>query len=162
MMNVVRFSIIIVVALLFQVTIFPAYLADSFRPDLLIIVVVYLGLRKTVRGGWCLAFLLGLVRDCFSGLYLGLAGFVYLSVYLFLKMVADFLYTGSRSLMILVVFLASVTAGLLQLLLLLLYSKADGIYASLLPALIPQALVNTLLASLLTGFLPGSPNEEGR
>ncbi len=150
MIKIVKFSIAIALALLLQVTVFPVYLEDSFRPNLLMVVVVYLGLRVTMRGGWCLAFFIGLLQDCFSGLYLGLNGFTFLAIYLFLKTVADYLYSDSRFLMLLVVFVATVVAGLLELLLLLLYSTADGLYATLLPQLFPQALVNTLCASLVT------------
>lgn len=160
MIKIVKFSIAIALALLFQVTVFPVYLEDSFRPNLLMVVVVYLGLRETVRGGWCLAFFIGLLQDCFTGLYLGLNGFVCLAIYLFLKTVADYLYTDSRFLMLLVVFVATLAAGLLQLVLLLLYSTADGLYATLLPGLLPQALVNTLCASLLTLYSPPKPAEE--
>lgn len=161
MIKFVKLSIVIALALLLQVSVFPVYLEDSFRPNLLMLVVVYLGLRETIRGGWCLAFFTGLLQDCFSGLYLGLNGFVCLAIYLFLKTVADYLYTDSRSLMLLVVFLATFAAGLLQLLLLLLFSTAEGLYSILLPDLLTQALVNTLCASLLTLVLPPKPLEEG-
>ncbi|HEY6838530.1 MAG TPA: rod shape-determining protein MreD, partial [Geobacteraceae bacterium] len=160
MIKIVKFSIAIALALLLQVTVFPVYLEDSFRPNLLMVAVVYLGLRVTMRGGWCLAFFIGLLQDCFSGLYLGLNGFTFLAIYLFLKTVADYLYADSRFLMLLVVFVATVVSGLLQLLLLLLYSTADGLYATLLPQLLPQALVNTLCASLLTLYSAPKPAEE--
>jgi rod shape-determining protein MreD len=151
MLKFLKIVMIAYAALLVQETVFPAYIADPFKPDLLIVAVAYLGLRE---GGWhggALAFLLGLIADCFSGLYLGLNAFSFLCIYLALRHMAGRLYTDSLYLMVLVVLIATFGNGLIQLLLLLLFSVADGIYATLLPALLPQALVNALVASLLFG-----------
>lgn len=162
MINTVKFFLIIVVALQLQVTLFPTYVADPFKPNLLIVFVVFLGLKATVRCGGGIAFLLGLILDCFSGLYLGLNGFSFLSIYLLLKKMADRLYTDSLYLMILVVFLATLFNGLTHLLLLLVFSAAQGVYASLLPGLLPQGLVNALAASVMFGFSSLSAMEEGK
>jgi len=151
MLNALKIFILIIAALLLQVTILPAYLADPFKPNLLIIAVVYLGLKSGRLGGF-LAFGLGILQDCFSGIYLGLNGFSYLCIYILLDLTADRLYTDSRYLMIFVVFLATVINGLLQLLLLILFPTATSIYESILPGLIPQGLVNALISSLLFSF----------
>ena len=161
MLTALKIFSFITAALLLQVTILPAYLADPFKPNLLIIAVTYLGL-KTGRGGGFVAFALGLLQDCFSGIYMGLNGFSFLSLYLILNMAADRLYTNSRYLMIFVVFLATIVNGLLNLLLLLVFPTATGIYVTLLAALIPQALVNTLFSSLLFSFPRLTALEESR
>lgn len=152
MIRFVRICLIVIVAVLSQVTLFSSYLIDPFQPNLLIIIVVYLGLRSTVRFRGLAAFSLGLIQDCFSGLYLGLSGFSYLFIYLLIDKTSDRFYTDSRYLLILVVFLASIVCGLLDLLLLLIFSAANGIYTTLLPSLLPQALVNALIASLIFTF----------
>ncbi len=162
MIRILRLVAIIIVALLLQTVVLPVYLEPPFRPDLLLVFVVCLGLRETVPGGWALALFAGLSLDCFSGLYLGLNGFIFLGFYLGLKFVADFLYSDSRYLFGLLVFGASFVAGLLQLVLLLIFSAAEGVYASLLPSLLPQALVNTLCASVIALYLPVTVIEEGR
>ncbi len=162
MIKILRLLAVFIAALLLQTTVLPAYLEAPFRPDLLLVIVVYLGLRGSAPGGACLALLAGLVHDCFSGLYLGLYGFAYLCLYLALRLVADYLYADSRYLFALVVFAASFIVGLLQLVLLLIFSAAEGVYASLLPSLLPQALVNTLCASVFALYLPVSVVEEGR
>jgi rod shape-determining protein MreD len=161
MLTALKISAFITVALLLQVTILPAYLADPFKPNLLIIAVTYLGL-KTGRGGGFVAFALGLLQDCFSGIYMGLNGFSFLSLYLILNMAADRLYTNSRYLMLFVVFLATIVNGVLHLLLLLVFPTATGIYLTILAALIPQALVNTLFSSLLFSFPRLTALEESR
>jgi len=161
MLTAFKISAFITAALLLQVTILPAYLADPFKPNLLIIAVTYLGL-KTGRGGGFVAFALGLLQDCFSGIYMGLNGFSFLSLYLILNLAADRLYTNSRYLMLFVVFLATIVYGVLHLLLLLVFPPATGIYLTILAALIPQALVNTLFSSLLFSFPRLNALEESR
>jgi rod shape-determining protein MreD len=153
MIRTLKIFALIVVALLFQISVFPEYLADPFKPNLLIIFVVCLGLREPVKGGWAIAALTGLVQDCFSGLYLGLNGMTYLVIYLSLRMVADVLYADSRYLITLMVVLATFAAGIMQLLLLAIYSAANGLYATLLADLFSQALVNALCAALVSTFL---------
>lgn len=162
MIKSVKFFLIIVTALLLQVALFPAYLADPFKPNLLLVLVVYLGLRETVRYGVVVVYLLGLAQDCFSGIYLGLNGFSFLFIYLLLKKMADRLYTDSLHVMVLVVFLATLVGGLVQLLLLLVFSAANGVYTSLLHGLLPQGLVNALAASILFGFSAFGAPEEGK
>jgi rod shape-determining protein MreD len=139
-------------ALLLQMTLLPKYLLDPFQPNLIIILVVYLGLKMPHRFAGLAAFSLGLLQDSFSGIYLGLHAFCYLCIYTLLSEVADRLYTDNRALFVLVVFLATIAAALLSLLMLLIFSVSKGVYASLLPAIIPQALVNALVASLISSF----------
>jgi len=162
MIKFLKIVMIVYAALLVQVTVFPAYFADPFQPNLIVIVIVYLGLRE---GGWrggCLVFLMGLVEDCFSGIYLGLSAFSFLSIYLAMRKMSDRLYTDNLYLMVLVVFLATLVNGLIHLLLLLLFPTAAGIYKTLLPSLLPQALVNALVASIIFGLPLFSVREETR
>lgn len=161
MVKSLKIFIFIAVALLLQVTILPAYLADPFKPNLLIIVVSYMGL-KAGRMGCIPAFALGILQDCFSGIYLGLNGFSYLCIFLLLNMTADRLYTDSRYLMVLVVFLATMVNGLLHLVLLFLFPNTNGMYAPILSSLVPQGLVNALIASLVFSFPVASMLDEGK
>lgn len=147
--------------LLAQVTILPARLLDPFKPNLLIIAVVCLALRGKGSFGGCIAFSLGILQDCFSGLYLGLNGFSFLVIYILLKKTADRLYTDSHYLLVLVVFLVTIANGVLHLFLLVIFSVADGVYLTLLPALFPQGLINALAISLLSGFVIRKAAEEG-
>jgi len=151
----------VLAALVLQMTLLPRYLQDPFQPNLIIILVVYLGLKLPHRFAALAAFTLGIVQDSFCGIYLGLHGFSYLCIYTLLSEVADRLYTDNRALLVLVVSLATIVSALLNLLMLVVFSVSKGVYATLLPALIPQALVNALVASLFFSFqLPTS--EEAR
>lgn len=148
MLKSLKTPILITVAILLQVTVLPSYLTDPFKPNLLILAVTWLGL-KAGRSGGIIAFCLGILQDCFSGIYLGLNGFSYLLIFIILNAATARLYADNRFLAVLVVFLATIVTGFVQLLLLMLFSTADGIYATLLTDLIPQALTNTLISALL-------------
>jgi rod shape-determining protein MreD len=148
MINALKIFTILTACLLLQVTILPAYIADPFKPNLLVIVIAYMGLKAGRLGG-LLAFGLGILQDCFSGIYLGLNGFSYLCIFLILNVTADRLYTESRYLLVLVVFLATMVNGILNLILLYLFPTTNGIYEPILSALIPQSLVNALIVSLV-------------
>ncbi len=162
MIKLLKYVAIVVGLMVVQITLLPAHIMDPFKPNLLIIVVAYLALKGTNQAGAGMAFLLGLVQDCFSGIYLGLNGFSFLVIYLILKKTADRLYTDSHYLMILVVFLVTMVNGFLHLCLLIIFSMTDGIYAPLLAALLPQGLVNALAASLLSGVATLRGTEEGK
>jgi rod shape-determining protein MreD len=161
MIRHLKILLCVLAAFLLQVTLLPNYLLDPFQPNLIIIMVVYLGLKMPHRLGGFVAFGLGILQDSFSGIYLGLNAFSYLCIYTVLSQLADRLYTNNRALFVLVVMLATVSSALLELLLLAVFSVSRGIYASLLPALIPQALVNGLVASIVVS-LPLPAAEEVR
>ena len=151
----------VVAAFVLQMALLPKYLLDPFQPNLILVLVVYLGLKFPHRLGGVAAFALGLLHDSFSGIYMGLHAFSYLCIYTLLSEMADRLYTDNRALFVLVVFLASLGSALLNLLMLTIFSASKGLYASVLPALIPQALVNALVASLIANF-PLPAGEEAR
>lgn len=147
-----KIAAVVLAALLLQMTLLPRYLLDPFQPNLIIILVVYLGLKLPHRFAGLAVFALGLLQDSFSGIYLGLHAFSYLCIYTLLSQLADRLYTDNRALFVLVVFIATIMSALLNLLMLLVFSVGNGLYASLFPALLPQALINALIASLFSGL----------
>lgn len=150
MIRTARFILALTVAVLLQVSFFPAWLSAPFAPNLTLFFVVLLGLRVPFSWSSCVAaFMIGLVQDCFSGSYFGLQGFIYLSVYLLLKQTSERLYTDNNHLMVLGVFLGVIFDGFMTLWLLMLFSAADGIYATLFAGLIPHALTSTLAALVL-------------
>jgi rod shape-determining protein MreD len=145
----------LVSAIILQFTIFPSYLEDPFKPNLMIILVSYLALREDYPfSGGLLAYLLGLVHGTFSGIYFGLAGITMLLIYLLLKAVADQIYAESANLMIVAVFTASLLDALLSLLLIVLFSADAAIYHSILANMIPQAVINSFTAFLFFAALP--------
>ncbi|WP_183355316.1 rod shape-determining protein MreD [Geomonas silvestris] len=159
MMRYLKIVGLVLAAVLLQMTLLPRYLQDPFQPNLIIILVVYLGLKLQHRFAALAAFSLGLLQDSFSGIYLGLHAFSYLCLYTLLSQVADRLYTDNRALLVLVVFLGTFFCALLNLVMLMIFSVSKGVYATLLPVLVPQALVNALAASLFFMFKRGAVEE---
>ena len=68
------------VFLLLQATVIPWLLPSYLKPDLLLILLIYLGLNENFRSGALLAYLLGCLLDVFAGHYFGLNGFVFLRI----------------------------------------------------------------------------------
>jgi rod shape-determining protein MreD len=159
MTHYLKITAALLAALLLQMTLLPVYFKDPFQPNLILILVVYLGLRQPYRFGAAAAFGLGLLQDSFCGIYLGLHAFSYLCTYALLSGVADRLFTGNRLLFVLLVFCATIGCALLNMLMLMIFSVTKGLYLSLLPALIPQALMNALIASLLIAWQPAEAQE---
>lgn len=158
----VRFKLIIlfVLSIILQTAFFPAHLADPFKPDLLIIFVVYMGFRERVRLGGICSFLLGLVQDSLSGQYFGLSGFTFLLIFIVLKAVSHRFYTESRWLMVFGVFLASIINGLAVILLLAVFSVADGTYATVFSDIFQHSAMNAFLAYMFFTIVPLGKREE--
>lgn len=149
----VKLFLYLVLVVILQVTVLPAYLEDPFKPNLMIILVSYLALREDVSYfGPLLAYLLGLLHGTYSGVHFGLAGISMLLIYLLLSKISDQLYTDSDHLMVVVVFVATILDAVTSLVFILLFSSFSGIYNSFFANLVPQALVNSLVASLVFGF----------
>lgn len=139
----------VVFAVVLQATVFPIHIATPFKPDLLLIIMVYLALRSSFEFGTPLAWLLGLLKDVFSGLYLGLNAFSFLIVFLVIKSVADRLYAESGLLFVVTVVVATLISFTANMLLLLMFTKNPGIAYSMITGLIPHLLVNSFVASLV-------------
>lgn len=97
-----------ILAMLLQTTVLPALLPRGFVPNLLLVLVVWLGLRQRGVGGAVGAFLLGYFLDTFSGTILGLNAFAFTAVYLGVYLVGRTLWTeGGGPMAVAVVFAAA-------------------------------------------------------
>jgi rod shape-determining protein MreD len=143
---------IVTVSVVLQVAMLPLYVMSSFKPDILLIIMVLLALRGSFETGTPLAWLLGLIKDSFSGLYLGLNAFSFLLIFFAIKSTSDRLYADSPGLFVLSVCAASLACCTLNLLLLLMFTSSDGILYSIFVDLIPYLLINSFCASLVTLF----------
>ncbi len=137
-----------------QTTLFPQVLPFFLKPDLLLILIVYLGLNeKYVRGG-LLAYTFGLLQDVFTGDYFGLYGFVLLGTFLIVRGVAERLNPESPLLL-----LFTIGGGTLLHSGLIFFSLGffteNGPPASVFFwSLLPQILLNLAATLLLLQMLP--------
>ena len=149
----------VVLAIVLQTSVLPVYIADYFKPDLLLIIMVFLALRESYQTGTPLAWLLGLLKDVFSGLYLGLNAFTFLMIFLVIKSVADRLYAESGFLFVVTVTAATLACLTANLLLLFMFTRTPGIAYSIGMGMISHIMVNCFAASLVI-LLPGFTREE--
>lgn len=152
--------VIVMVGIICQYVLIPAHIADPFKPNLLIILVVYIGFRSDFRVGALSSFFLGLLHDSLSGTNFGLSGFTFLFIFFLYHEIAGRLYTWSRLLMMFGAFLASVIHAMLSLILLLLFSSSAGVYASILQSLLLQGLINAVLSACLFNVIPVTGREK--
>lgn len=82
-----------VLAMVLQTAVFPTLFPRLPTPNLILVLVVYLGLHRHGVGGAVGAFLLGYFLDTFSGTLLGLNAFAMTVVYLTVYLVARTLWT---------------------------------------------------------------------
>jgi rod shape-determining protein MreD len=152
--------IVIVLAVVVEAAVLPIHIANPFKPDLLLIALVYLALRGSIESGFFLAWLLGIIKDVFSGLYLGLNAFTFLLIFLVIKSISDLLYAESSELFVVTVTAASLACMSADLILLVMFTSTPGISYSMTANLLPHLLANAFAASLVT-LLPlfSSPQE---
>jgi len=142
----------LLLSVVLQVSVLPIYLISSFKPDLFLIIVVFLGLRGSFEAGTPLAWLLGLIKDSFGGLYLGLNAFAFLLIFFAIKSTSARLYSDSSGLFVISVCAATLACCTLNLLLLLMFTSSGGISYSILSDLLPHLLINSFTASLVAIF----------
>jgi len=142
--------LVLVTLAVVQSAVLPHYLEPAFKPDLLLVLMVFLALRAATSISLPAAYGLGLLKDCLSGIYLGLNALSFLVVYLVLKSVSERLYVQSCLLFVLTVSVATVASLAINVLLLLVFSQAPTLFASLINLLLPHLLVNAFVASLVS------------
>lgn len=110
--QVVLYAALTLAFLLFQTSAVYALGLDSFRPDLLLVLVVYLGLKEHCVGAALAAFLIGYLLDTFSGSPVGTNALAMSIVFLFCYLASRRLWTDSVVSATLVVFLGCVLKSL--------------------------------------------------
>lgn len=145
---------LVLASIAIQVSLLPVFVRPPFKPDMLLVIMVYLALRGSFEAGAPLAWLLGMLDDVCGGLYLGLNAFTFLISFIVIKSVSDRLYADSAILFVLTVTGVTLAGFTLNLLLTLMFTASPGIAYSMFSDLIPRLLVNAFVASIITAF-PG-------
>ncbi|MGE4344965.1 MAG: rod shape-determining protein MreD [Geoalkalibacter sp.] len=136
-----------------QTTILSRINPPSIRPDLFIFLVVYLSMTQNTSRGGSLAWLLGLLKDCFAGVTFGLHGFAFVATFLLARLVVRQLNPESSLLLVLLVSCATaVENGLIALSLLMLADAGDG-WRIVLQQIPAQVVVGALLSFLFLPFI---------
>jgi rod shape-determining protein MreD len=104
-----------VLAMLLQTTVFPVLVPAGLAPNLLLVLVVYLGVQQYGAWGAVGAFTLGYFLDTFSGTLLGVHAFAFTAVYLGVHHVARVLWTEGGLPAVLITFVAGAAHAFLVL-----------------------------------------------
>jgi rod shape-determining protein MreD len=152
--TVLLFVSLVLASIVIQVSLLPVFVRPSFKPDLLLVIMVFLALRGSLRSGAALAWLLGMLNDICSGLYLGLNAATFLMSYIVIKSVSDRVYADSAILFVMTAAAVTVAGFTLNLLLLVMFTTSPGIAYSMFSDLVPRLLVNAFVASIVSAF-PG-------
>ncbi len=81
-----------VVAMLLQTTVFPSIPGLPIVPDLILVLAIYVAVRRQTMGGAVAAFFLGYFLDTFSGTLLGLNAFALTAAYFAVQWLARHLW----------------------------------------------------------------------
>ena len=138
-----------------QATLLSHPLLQRLRPDLMLVLVLYLGFSLPFFSGGILAFIMGLLMDVFSGNALGLYTLTRPLAFLIAQLFRHRFYWQGISFQFLFVTLASLLEGLLLLLLLtaLTPSTLKNLYPLVLTHLLPQSLCTGVATPFLFSFL---------
>jgi rod shape-determining protein MreD len=145
---------VVLLALVLQTSVIPVFVRLSFKPDLLLVIMVFIALRTSFQIGAPLSWLIGILNDVGSGLYLGLQAASFLVVFLIIKNISDRLYADSAILFVLAVAGVTFACFSINLVMLVLFTSSPGIAYSMIYDLVPRLLTNSFVASLVTLF-PG-------
>jgi len=98
-MRIFLYLALAVVALPLQTVLLPPLFPGGVKPDLLLLLAIWIGLRESPWRGGALVYALGWLYDSYAGTYPGLHGFVLLAIFLTVCGMAKRLNTESLPLL---------------------------------------------------------------
>lgn len=142
------------VFLLLQSTFFPLFLDARWRPNLILILVLLLGVRERPVPAMLTVMLLGALLDSLSGTTIGLQIAACLVVFILIRLVADKLNVESPALLVLILIGAVFVHGLLVGFIMTTFSDLATIFYLLITTLPQQALSTLFVFVLLIIIFP--------
>jgi rod shape-determining protein MreD len=136
-------------ALLLQTVLLPPFFAGGLKPDLLLLLTIWISLRESPWRGGALVYGLGWLYDVYAGVYPGLHGFVLLTVFLTVCGMATRLNTNSLPLLWCLVGGGTLLQGVLTVFALGFFADAGSFWLVMLRYLPMQLLLNLLAGYLL-------------
>lgn len=143
------YLLLAVLAAAVQTALLPHLLPGSTKPDLLLVLVVYLGLHERPWQGGALVYGIGWIYDCFAGHFPGLHGFVLLALFLAVRAIVTRVNTESSVLLLALVLTGTVVQVLLVAFALDFFQGARQVWSLVLLQLPWQAVLNVLAAFVL-------------
>jgi len=138
---------------LIQTSLWPHLLPFETRPDLILVLVVYLALSENHLSGGILAYLLGACLDAMAGSHPGLHGVTLLLLFFCVRFAADHFNTESSRLLIIMVGFGTLFYAGLQVVFAS-FADAGEIWLPIVRAIVPQILLNVVAALVLLKLVP--------
>lgn len=148
MFNAQRMLVVLLMglaAIALQGTLLKSLLPEYLMPNLILIIVVFLGLHEVSIFGLLLVFALGLLLDLSSGVLLGPWSGAFVVVFLLLALLAQHIFLDSLLTIVLGVFFASLVSDVIYLILIYKFQPAT------------QQVASSSLLGALTTVLAGPP-----
>lgn len=133
---------------LVQTAVFPRFLPPLARPELFMILIVFLSISQTALRGGLIAWLLGLLVDVFAAQTLGLHGLVFLVTFFLIKLTERRLNTESSLLLVLLVFGGTLVVRGITAMALLILDEAGRNWQIILGQMATQAFMSALVAAV--------------
>jgi rod shape-determining protein MreD len=139
-------------ALLLQTVLLPPFFPGGMKPDLILLLTIWIGVRETPWKGGAMVYGLGWLYDAYAGVYPGLHGFVLLAIFLTVCGMATRLNTESLPLLWCLVGGGTLMQALLTVFALEFFVDVDRFWATVIGVLPAQLLCNLLVGHLLHHF----------
>ncbi|MGK2906859.1 MAG: rod shape-determining protein MreD [Desulfuromonadales bacterium] len=137
------------IAVVLQTTLLPLVLPGYYKPDLLLILVIYLGLHEEPQHGVPMVYLLGWCYDGVAGSFPGLNGFLLLGIFLAVRGIVARVNTESSPLLLMLVIAGTVLQSAMVAFALDFFSQTAHIWPQMVWQLPVQLLSNFAAAFVL-------------
>jgi len=147
------FFISALIVLCFQTTVLDQIFLPSIKPDLIIIMVAYLGIFQSPVTGVLLAFTLGLLMDTLSGGVIGLYALLRIITFILTKLTSKNFYLRGVLPQIILLTVLSVIDGVLMLSILYIFSSINNLWPFILKHLPLQSISTGILSPVIIFLL---------
>ena len=149
MMRVLGYLLLAGLALLLQTVLLPPFFPGGTKPDLILLLAIWIALREPAWHGGALVYVLGWIYDAYAGTFPGLHGFVLLTVFLTIAGMATRLNTESLPLVWCLVGGGTLLQGALTVFAIEFFADTRQFWVALLRALPSQLVLNLAAAYVL-------------
>ena len=143
------YLVLLLTALILQTVFLPPFFPAGMKPDLVLLLTIWLGLRESPWRGGVLVYLFGCLYDLHAGNYPGLHGFVLLPIFLLVCGMATRLNTESLPLLWCLVVGGTLLQAALTVFALEFFADVDRFWALVLDVLPGQLVLNLAAGWLL-------------
>lgn len=163
------YILVAVVFLLVQSALLPLMLEPQWRPNVILILVLILGVREKPVPAMMTVLLIGALQDSMGGSTVGLHVSACLAVFILIRLTAERLNVESPALLVLMLIGANITYGLLVAFIMTTFAELGTIFYLLVTTLPQQTLSTIFVFFMLMVLSPGlvlggavRPDKNGR